>query len=234
MVYAGVPAGVEAFRLAREVLDAEGITPGAARRDAGRASASSASATWARRWRQPRRGRLRRGRASTPPARTSGCPTARPRPTSVDDVAGPRRHRAAQPARRRRHAGRRRRRSSARRAPACTTVDRPVDGRPEPRPSRPRPGSARPASRTPTGRCRAAWPAPGPATISLMFAGPADVLEAHRPVLEAVRRQRLPRRRRGRAGPGDEAAQQLPVGRRRWRRRRRRSRSDAPTGSTWR
>ena len=27
MVYAGVPAGVEAFRLAREVLDAEGITP---------------------------------------------------------------------------------------------------------------------------------------------------------------------------------------------------------------
>jgi 4-carboxymuconolactone decarboxylase len=29
-VYAGVPAGVEAFRLAREVLDAEGITPGPA------------------------------------------------------------------------------------------------------------------------------------------------------------------------------------------------------------
>jgi len=29
-VYAGVPAGVEAFRLAREVLDAEGITPDAA------------------------------------------------------------------------------------------------------------------------------------------------------------------------------------------------------------
>ena len=27
MVYAGVPAGVESFRLAREVLDAEGITP---------------------------------------------------------------------------------------------------------------------------------------------------------------------------------------------------------------
>ena len=27
MVYAGVPAGVAAFRLAREVLDAEGITP---------------------------------------------------------------------------------------------------------------------------------------------------------------------------------------------------------------
>jgi 4-carboxymuconolactone decarboxylase len=27
MVYAGVPAGVTAFRLAREVLDAEGITP---------------------------------------------------------------------------------------------------------------------------------------------------------------------------------------------------------------
>lgn len=27
MVYAGVPAGVEAFRLAREVLDAEGVTP---------------------------------------------------------------------------------------------------------------------------------------------------------------------------------------------------------------
>ena len=27
MVYAGVPAGVEAFRLAREVLEAEGITP---------------------------------------------------------------------------------------------------------------------------------------------------------------------------------------------------------------
>jgi 4-carboxymuconolactone decarboxylase len=26
-VYAGVPAGVEAFRLAREVLDAEGVTP---------------------------------------------------------------------------------------------------------------------------------------------------------------------------------------------------------------
>ena len=26
-VYAGVPAGVEAFRLARRVLDAEGITP---------------------------------------------------------------------------------------------------------------------------------------------------------------------------------------------------------------
>ena len=26
-VYAGVPAGVEAFRLARQVLDAEGITP---------------------------------------------------------------------------------------------------------------------------------------------------------------------------------------------------------------
>jgi 4-carboxymuconolactone decarboxylase len=26
-IYAGVPAGVEAFRLAREVLDAEGITP---------------------------------------------------------------------------------------------------------------------------------------------------------------------------------------------------------------
>jgi 4-carboxymuconolactone decarboxylase len=26
-VYAGIPAGVEAFRLAREVLDAEGITP---------------------------------------------------------------------------------------------------------------------------------------------------------------------------------------------------------------
>lgn len=29
-VYAGVPAGVEAFRLAREVLEAEGITPPAA------------------------------------------------------------------------------------------------------------------------------------------------------------------------------------------------------------
>ena len=29
MVYAGVPAGVEAFRLAREVLDAEGIVPAA-------------------------------------------------------------------------------------------------------------------------------------------------------------------------------------------------------------
>ena len=29
-VYAGVPAGVEAFRLAREVLDAEGIDPEAA------------------------------------------------------------------------------------------------------------------------------------------------------------------------------------------------------------
>jgi 4-carboxymuconolactone decarboxylase len=27
MVYAGVPAGVEAFRLAREVLDAESVTP---------------------------------------------------------------------------------------------------------------------------------------------------------------------------------------------------------------
>jgi 4-carboxymuconolactone decarboxylase len=27
MVYAGVPAGVESFRLAREVLEAEGITP---------------------------------------------------------------------------------------------------------------------------------------------------------------------------------------------------------------
>ena len=27
MVYAGVPAGVEAFRLARQVLEAEGITP---------------------------------------------------------------------------------------------------------------------------------------------------------------------------------------------------------------
>ena len=27
MVYAGVPAGVEAFRLAREVLDAEGVVP---------------------------------------------------------------------------------------------------------------------------------------------------------------------------------------------------------------
>ena len=26
-VYAGIPAGVEAFRLAREVLDAEGVTP---------------------------------------------------------------------------------------------------------------------------------------------------------------------------------------------------------------
>ena len=26
-IYAGIPAGVEAFRLAREVLDAEGITP---------------------------------------------------------------------------------------------------------------------------------------------------------------------------------------------------------------
>jgi 4-carboxymuconolactone decarboxylase len=26
-VYAGIPAGVEAFRLARQVLDAEGITP---------------------------------------------------------------------------------------------------------------------------------------------------------------------------------------------------------------
>jgi 4-carboxymuconolactone decarboxylase len=30
MVYAGVPAGVTAFRLAREVLEAEGITPDAA------------------------------------------------------------------------------------------------------------------------------------------------------------------------------------------------------------
>jgi 4-carboxymuconolactone decarboxylase len=29
-VYAGIPAGVEAFRLAREVLDAEGIEPGPA------------------------------------------------------------------------------------------------------------------------------------------------------------------------------------------------------------
>jgi 4-carboxymuconolactone decarboxylase len=29
-VYAGIPAGVEAFRLAREVLDAEGIDPGPA------------------------------------------------------------------------------------------------------------------------------------------------------------------------------------------------------------
>ena len=26
-VYAGIPAGVEAFRLGRQVLDAEGITP---------------------------------------------------------------------------------------------------------------------------------------------------------------------------------------------------------------
>ena len=33
-VYAGVPAGVEAFRLAREVLEAEGITPAPADRDA--------------------------------------------------------------------------------------------------------------------------------------------------------------------------------------------------------
>ncbi|MFT7648958.1 MAG: 4-carboxymuconolactone decarboxylase [Candidatus Poriferisodalaceae bacterium] len=33
-VYAGVPAGVEAFRLAREVLVAEGITPAPADRDA--------------------------------------------------------------------------------------------------------------------------------------------------------------------------------------------------------
>jgi 4-carboxymuconolactone decarboxylase len=31
-VYAGIPAGVEAFRLGREVLDAEGIVPGAADR----------------------------------------------------------------------------------------------------------------------------------------------------------------------------------------------------------
>ena len=30
-VYCGVPAGVEAFRLAREVLDAEGIDPEAAK-----------------------------------------------------------------------------------------------------------------------------------------------------------------------------------------------------------
>ena len=29
-IYAGVPAGVEAFRLARQVLEAEGITPGPA------------------------------------------------------------------------------------------------------------------------------------------------------------------------------------------------------------
>jgi 4-carboxymuconolactone decarboxylase len=29
-VYAGIPAGVEAFRLAREVLDAEGVEPGPA------------------------------------------------------------------------------------------------------------------------------------------------------------------------------------------------------------
>jgi 4-carboxymuconolactone decarboxylase len=29
-VYAGIPAGVEAFRLGRQVLDAEGITPGPA------------------------------------------------------------------------------------------------------------------------------------------------------------------------------------------------------------
>jgi 4-carboxymuconolactone decarboxylase len=29
-IYAGIPAGVEAFRLARQVLDAEGITPEAA------------------------------------------------------------------------------------------------------------------------------------------------------------------------------------------------------------
>jgi len=32
MVYAGVPAGVEAFRLAREVLAEEGIDPGPAER----------------------------------------------------------------------------------------------------------------------------------------------------------------------------------------------------------
>jgi 4-carboxymuconolactone decarboxylase len=32
-IYVGIPAGVEAFRLAREVLDAEGITPPAASAD---------------------------------------------------------------------------------------------------------------------------------------------------------------------------------------------------------
>lgn len=34
-VYAGIPAGVEAFRLAREVLEAEGIVPAPAAKSAG-------------------------------------------------------------------------------------------------------------------------------------------------------------------------------------------------------
>ena len=50
------------------------------------------------------------------------------------------------------------------------------------------------------------------ATISLMFAGPADVLDANRPVLDAIAGNVFHVGDAGRAGPGDEAAQQLPVG----------------------
>jgi 4-carboxymuconolactone decarboxylase len=81
-IYAGIPAGVEAFRLGRQVLDAEGITPEPASWSL-QSSASSVSATWATRW---RRASSRRGSScsrSTPPApRSASLPGRGPRATS--------------------------------------------------------------------------------------------------------------------------------------------------------
>ncbi len=51
-------------------------------------------------------------------------------------------------------------------------------------------------------------------TISLMFGGPSEVLDAHRPILDAFAGNVFHVGPTCRAGPGDEAAQQLPVGHR--------------------
>ncbi len=182
-VYAGIPAGVEAFRLARQVLDAEGITPDpAARCDdvVGFVGLGNMGQPMATNVASRLRARLlrRRRHARTPPGRRprggdladvfAGADTVL---LSVPDGAATRADRRRDRRRRRpprhhrrrpldrRAAGRRRGRRNGSRAVGVTYTDGPVSG-----------GVA---------GARAA-------TISMMFAGPADVLEANRPVLEAI------------------------------------------------
>jgi len=72
-IYAGIPAGVEAFRLGRQVLEAEGITPEPASCPR-RSSASWDSATWATRWRPASPRRDSSSWRSTPPVRRIASP----------------------------------------------------------------------------------------------------------------------------------------------------------------
>ncbi len=190
----------------RSVSPGRCSTPRASRRsrcrDAAPSSASSASATWVGRWR----------RASPPPGSTlvgfDAAGTAErlpPGATAAASVARhrrPGRHRAAQPPRRPRHAGRRRRHRDGDRPPAHHRR-RPLHGRPGRRHGGRVDARRRRQSPTSTDRSRAARPAPRPAPISLMFAGPDAVLEAHRPIFEAFAGNDLPRRdeRRARVRP---------------------------------